>query len=156
MNLSNISLKQKIIGGIIVVGILLIAIFQRGLYLKPTTPVEVKSASTKEISKNPHLVSTNPPGLKDGVIVPPDQIIEITFSDPIENRGEVKNTLDPKIEYDIELSSDKKTVKLIPKKPLELGKTFDFIIKQETKFDGNKRMDSDLQFRFSTINYRGV
>lgn len=158
MNLNNFSFRQKLIGAIIAIGILLIAIFQGGLYPKTTTQsAAVKSFSSEtQTNQNPHLISTNPPGLKDGVIVPSSQIVEITFSDPIENRGEVKNTLEPKIDYDIELSSDRKTVRLLPKKPLGLGQSFTFTIKQDTKFDGQKRMDSDQVFHFSTINYRGV
>lgn len=157
MQLNNLSLKQKLIGAIIAIGLVLIAIFARGLYGANSRPTsQVKSAAIEESSQNPHVVSTNPPGLKDGVVISPDQKIEITFSEPIENRGEVKNTLDPKMDYEIQLSDDKKTVKLIPHKPFELGKSFTFIIKPDTKFDSKKWMDSEVIFHFTTISYQGV
>ncbi len=157
MNLNNFSLKQKIIAAIIAIGILLIAIFGRGLYgNNPRPSPQVKSAATEQVSDNPRVVSTNPAGLRDGVIIPSDQKIEITFSEPIENRGEVKSFIDPVIEYDVELSSDRKTVKILPKKPFELGRVFNFTIDVQTKFVSKKRMDSNAQFRFSTIAYQGV
>lgn len=157
MQLNNLSLKQKIIGIVIAIGLLLIAIFTHGLYGKNSVPSpRVKSAFVESASQNPYVVSTSPANLKDGAVVPSDQKIEITFSEPIENRGEVKNTLDPQTEYEIQLSNDKKTVKLLTKKPLELGKSFTFTIKSDTKFDSKKRMDSDQVFHFNTISYQGV
>ncbi len=158
MNLGNLSLKQKIIGAVIAIGILLIAIFKVGLYNKGPLPSNstVKSAAVEQVSDKPHLVSTNPAGLQEGIIVPSDQKIEVTFSDPIENRGEVKSKMDPPIDYEVELSSDKKTVKLLPKKPFELGRSFTFTVDVETKFENKKRLDSNQVFHFSTIAYHGV
>lgn len=157
------TLKQKIIALVITIGLILIGVFAMGIYSKNgvenqpqvISEEEKKEQPTPDANK-PHLVSSNPEGLKEGVVIPADKIIEITFSHPIENRGEVKSKMDPAIKYNIELSSDKKTVKLIPEKPYELGRGFTFYITNETKFDGGLRLDNGLDFHFQTIPYKGV
>ncbi len=84
------------------------------------------------------------------------QTLELTFDQPIENRGEVKNTLDPKQDYTVELSQDKKTAKFIPNKPYISGREYTLTIKSDTKFDGKKTLGHDEVFHFRTISYQGA
>ncbi len=152
------TVKGKIIAAIVALGLILIAIFMGGLYPKPSSSQSQSSNSLpQEVDPNtPHLVSTNPKGLKEGVLITPSQIIEISFSHPIENRGEVKYQVTPEVEYNIELTDDRKTVLLNPVRPYGTGRGFSFIIKQDTKFDGGKRLTSDEVFNFNTIPHRGI
>lgn len=147
-------LKNKIIAAVIVVGVILIAIFATGFGGKQVPTNEPNGLSQNQ-SPNPHVVSTNPNPLENTTIVP-TQELEITFSHPIENKGEVKYILDPVADVSIELSDDRKTIKVIPVKPFALGQGYTLSIKQDTKFDEGKRQDGDAVFHFTTIPYTGV
>lgn len=146
--------KNKIIAVIIAIGILLMGIFALGFGGKQVSVNEATDLSQNQ-SPNPHVISTNPSPLENSTIVP-TQKLEITFSQPIENKGEVKYILDPEADISIELSDDRKTVKVIPVKPYNLGQGYTLSIKQDTKFDGGKRQDGDAVFHFTTIPYKGV
>lgn len=150
--------KNSAIAIIIALALILIAIFAGGLYPKPNSDsAQNSNTQSQPVDPNtPHLVSTNPEGLKGGVLITPSQIIEISFSHPIENRGEVKYQVTPEVEYNIELTDDRKTVLLNPVRPYETGRGFSFIIKQDTKFDGGKRLPYDEVFNFNTIPHRGI
>ncbi|MBI3485835.1 Ig-like domain-containing protein [Candidatus Daviesbacteria bacterium] len=152
---NNLSLRQKIIGAIIAIGLILIAIFQNGLYHIPQNSTAASSNLVQKTPDNSHpqLLSTKP---EDGAIIKPDQIIELAFDQPIENKGEVKHTLTPKIDYNLDLTSDRKTIKLAPVKTFELGQSYTLTIKQDTKFDNGKRLDHDIIYHFNTIAYSGV
>lgn len=106
-------------------------------------------------STSPTIISTKPDPL-EGTIIKADEIIEITFSHPLENEPEFRRRFDPEIEYKIEVSSDKKVVKFIPEKPYELGVGYTLFISPETKFEGGGKLDGEKTFHFSTIKYRGV
>lgn len=152
-------IKQKIIVVIIATGFLLIAVFAKGLYNSSASQDRQTKGvqSTQNINPEiPYLVSTKPEGLKEGAIVIPTEIIEITFSHQIENKGEVKSQIDPQVEYEVELGNDRKTVLLKPKRPFSTGAGFTFIIKKDTKFDGGKRLEGDVDFHFNTIPHRGI
>lgn len=150
----SLSLKQKIIGIIAVIGSILILIFQQGLYNKPTASVEKQSE--KQIQTDtPEIVSTNPSPLEESILWAM-QPIEITFNLPLENAPEFKHKMDPKYDYKVELSDDKKTIRIIPTKPLPLGKGFTLFIQADTKLEGNKTLGRDYIFHFRTIEYRGV
>ncbi len=151
--------KNAVITILIAAGLILIGIFAKGLYNNPdsqnqqTKGVQSAQNITPEI---PRLVSTNPKNLKEGGIVVPTETVEITFSHPIENKGEVKSQIDPQVEYEVELANDRKTVLLKPKRPFPTGAGFTFIIKKDTKFDGGKRMEGDVDLHFNTIPHRGI
>ncbi|MBI4037107.1 hypothetical protein HY385_01645 [Candidatus Daviesbacteria bacterium] len=153
------NLKQKIIIAVAILGAALILIFQRGLYDKPNTqsapanPTQVKSVSTQ--TGDPQIVATNPTPLENSIIFP-TQTVEITFNQPLENRGEFKNRLDPKADYEIKLSEDRKTAKIIPTTPFKLGTTFTLFILPDTKFDGHKLLNREIIIHFRTIEYKGV
>lgn len=169
--------KQRLIIIIIALGLALIAIFTRGLYSptpptlpwlgqhtadQPTTPSTVtviKEVGTKDSqgkTDKVQVVSSKPSPLEEAIVVP-TQTIEITFSQPLENVGEFKYRLDPKPqEAQVELSSDRKTAKIIPIKPFTLGARYTLFITTDTKFDGRKVTQQDLIFHFSVIPYQGV
>lgn len=152
----NLTAKQKIIALILALGAALIFIFQQGLYGKPSSPTGPKTEKVQ--SEEPQVVSTSPNPLQNGVILP-TQTVEITFNQPVENLGELKYKIDPQPEgFTIELSSDRKTVKIIPTKPFRLGTFYSFFIEageSGTKFDGNKRLKENINFSFKTIDFKG-
>lgn len=169
--------KQRLIVIIIALGLALIAIFTRGLYsptpptlpwldqntadqlTTPPTVAVIKEVETKDSqgrTEKVQVVATKPNPLEEAVVVP-TQVVEITFSQPLENVGEFKHRLDPKPEeYKIELSNDRKTAKIIPIKPFTLGTRYTLFITTDTKFDGRKVTQQDLIFHFSVIPYQGV
>ncbi|MDO8638298.1 MAG: Ig-like domain-containing protein [Candidatus Daviesbacteria bacterium] len=156
----KLNLKQTIIGIVVLVGALLILIFGKGLS-SSSSQSQPKAESTKveaqnsQDSKEIKVISTNPENL-DGVVILPTQIIEITFNQPMENRGEFKNKIDPLVEYEIKLSDDRKTAKIIFTKPLNLGTGYTLFIKSDTKFDGKRTLDKEIIYHFNTISYKGV
>ena len=103
----------------------------------------------------PKITSTKPDPLENS-IVSANQTIEITFNRPLENVGEFKSKIEPKVDYKVELSGDRKTAKIIPTKPFDLGLTYTFFIGTESKFDGVGRWGQEKIFHFKTITYRGV
>jgi hypothetical protein len=154
--MNNLSLKQKIIGIITVIGIILILIFQGGLYSKSTASVEkLEDKTTTTQSENPEVASTNPSPLEKAIIWGM-QPIEITFNLPIENIPELKYKLEPEADMKVELLNDKKTIRFTPNKPLPLGVSFTLTIPSEAKFDGKKTLGQDYQVHFKTIEYKGV
>ncbi|MDO8570845.1 MAG: Ig-like domain-containing protein [Candidatus Daviesbacteria bacterium] len=157
----KLNLKQIIIAIVTIIGALLILIFGRGLYSSPPASQKntaVKSAQTEtkdENNKEIKVVSTNPEDL-DGSTILPNQTIEITFNQPMENRGEFKNKIEPPADYEIKLSDDRKTAKIILAKPFKLGTGYTLFIKSDTKFDGKKTLDKEIIYHFNTISYKGV
>lgn len=145
-------LKKKIILIVVAAALVLIGIFAKGFGGQPQVAPEEKQA---EESTVPLVISTNPSPL-DNATVLPTQVIEITYNHPIENPGEVKYSIDPEIDVKISLSDDRKTIKVTPNKPFNLGGGYTLVIKGDTKFDGGKRQDGDKVYHFTTISYRGV
>lgn len=143
------NLKQKIIIFILIVGALLILIFQRGLASSPS------SNQTSIQNEDPRVVSTNPSPL-GGATILATQPIEITFNLPVENIGELKYKIEPAFELKLELSEDRKTGKFTPVKPFELGNAYTLYILPGTKFDGHKILPAEILLHFKTIPYRGV
>lgn len=161
----NLTLKQKIIGAVVAIGIALIAIFNFGLWgkNKPTLPAEPVAnrnagVSASQNSENIEIVSTLPAELKEkkDVIVIPTQVIEITFNQQLENVPETRVVIEPELKYKVELWNDRKTVRIIPDKALTLGQGYTLFIKGDTKFEGKKTLGQDIDFHFTTISYRGV
>jgi len=104
---------------------------------------------------SPRIVSTKPEPLENAIISASD-VIEITFNRPLENVGEFKLRIEPKVDVKVELSSDRKTAKIIPVKPYELGAGYTIFIGPDSKFDGVGEWRQDSSFHFRTIRYRGV
>ncbi len=119
------------------------------------TPSASSPRPTTPLSEKPKIISTKPDPLEESII-PATQVIEITFNKPVENVGEFKNRIEPKIDYKVELSSDRKTARITPLKPYELGATYTLFIGTETKFDGVGRWGEEKIFHYKTITYRGI
>lgn len=147
------STKAKIIAVVVTIGAILIAIFQFGLG-GAVTPRPADLSTSDSIT----VVSTNPSQMKEKktVVVLPTQTIEISFNQPLENLPETKIVIEPKADYKVELSDDRKTLKIIPVTPYALGQGYSLFVKGETKFDGKKTLGSDVDFHFATISYNGV
>lgn len=147
-------MKQKII---VLLGVIIIAIgglFVWKAYRKPVAKDNPASTAQTQNEK-PKVISTKPDPL-DEAIISASEIVEITFSRPLENVGEFKARIEPKIDFKIELSGDRKTAKIKTDKPYELNTTYTLFIGTETKFDGAGRWGEEKVFHFKTIKYRGV
>lgn len=139
--------------------LIIILIIAGGIFLwKSRTPAS-SSSSTSSIapssSDKPQIVSTKPNPL-DNIIIPATEIVEVTFNRPLENVGEFKSRIEPKIDYKVELSGDRKTARIITTKAYDLGTTYTLFIGSETKFDGVGRWGEEKIFHFRTIKYTGV
>lgn len=146
--------KNLITAAVIVVIIILIGLV---VTKKPTTEVDTVASTPPPVNQNesPRIVSTKPDPLEEAIISA-TEIVEITFNRPLENVGEFKSRIEPKIDYKVELSGDRKTAKIIPEKPYELGTTYTLFIGTETKFDGVGRWGEEKIYHFKTIRYRGI
>ena len=144
---------------ILIVGIvLIITILVIGWKITRNSVSKVNQpAPTTQNQQNdsPRIVSTKPDPLDESIISATD-IVEITFNRPLENVGEFKARIEPKIDFKIELSNDRKTAKIKPAKPYELGTTYTLFIGPDTKFDGVGNWGKDKMFHFRTIKYTGV
>lgn len=146
--------KKRVV--ILIVAIIVIAvIFLRKALSRSESQSKAVSVPQQTQENKPQITSTKPDPLEEA-IVSANEIIEITFNKPLENKGEFKLRIEPKIDFKIELSSERKTAKIIPVKPYELGKTYTIFIGTETKFDGVGRWGEEKIFHVKTINYRGV
>lgn len=127
------------------------------LVMRQKSPSAPASTATPQPSQTdqPQIVSTKPDPLEQ-TIISTSEIVEITFNKPLENAGEFKSRLDPKINYKVELSSDRKTAKIIPEKPYQLGTTYTLFILPDSKFDGGGRLEAELIFHYNTVRYRGI
>ena len=121
----------------------------------PSSSSPIPSPITVSSSDKPTIVSTKPNPL-DEAIVSATEIVEITFNRPLDNVGEFKVKIEPKIDYKVELSSDRKTAKIMPNKPYQLGTTYTLFIGPDSKFDGVGRWGEEKIYHFKTIKYRGV
>jgi len=121
-----------------------------------TKPAVVAPASQPQAqSVNVTVVSTSPTPL-DGATITPVQPVSITFSEPIQNKDEFRSQIDPKIDYTVKLSDDKKTATITPDKPYGFDQQYTFSVSQDTKFDGGKKLDGGKSFGYRTIKYSGV
>jgi hypothetical protein len=145
------STKAKIITAIVVIGAILIAIFQFGL----GGPGAERGVDTIQ-TESPVVVATNPAAMKEKktVVVLPTQSIEITFNQPLENVPETRITIEPKADYKVELSSDKKTIKIIKTVTPNIfsynGKEYDFT---DYKFEVIINNDKNEKAHFVTIGF---
>lgn len=142
----------------LVIGVLiLISLFfaLRQKETKVATPDQPEVSATPSENESPQIVSTKPDPLENNVVSATDAV-EITFNKPLQNSGEFKLKIEPKIEFKIDLSSDRKTAKITFTKPLELGTTYTIFIGPDTKFDGSGSWGMEKVYHFKTITYRGV
>src|SRR3989338_1281358 len=121
--------------------------------IKPLTQNQQNASQAPDSA--PSIISTKPDPL-DNTIISAAEIIEITFNRPLENVGEFKVKIEPNIEYKVELSGDRKTAKIIPVKPYNLGASYTLSIGPDSKFDGVGSWGKDKTYHFRTIKYTGV
>lgn len=145
--------KLFLIVGIIILISLFFTLRQKET--KTASPGQPEVSATVSENDPPQIVSTKPDPLENNV-VSADQVIEITFNKPLQNSGEFKLRIEPKIEFSINLSGDRKTAKISFPKPLELSTTYTIFIGPDTKFDGAGAWGMEKIYHFKTITYRGV
>ncbi len=123
----------------------------------PKSTTKSENVKKQEVSQSDsaQIVSTKPNPLED-TIVGANDTIEITFNKPLQNTGEFKVKIEPKVDFKLALSSDRKTGKIIPNKPYELGASYTLFIGTDTKFDGVGAWGQEKIYHFKTIHYRGV
>ncbi|MBI2011466.1 Ig-like domain-containing protein [Candidatus Daviesbacteria bacterium] len=150
-------LKKPLIIIITVLGLLLIAIFQGGLYSKSETPVKdfPITADQEPKDETPKVISTNPSPLEEATILP-TQTLEINFNQPLVNIPETRIVIEPNIDFKVELTNNNKTLKIIPNDPFSLGQGYTLNIQVGTKFENNKTLSDPVIFHFKTIEYRGA
>lgn len=154
------NLKKIILIIVALIGAALIWIFQTGIYSTSDLPSNQPEApQTDQIS----VTSTNLSPTEETPTLLPIQPLEITFNIPLENIGEFKNKIEPTVKYKLELSSDRKTIKIIPETSWKLGSSYLLTILPNSKFNidstnssSKKILDHDISLRFKTIEYRGI
>lgn len=140
----------------ILLGVVLVIVWQRRTAFEAPQATSSPASQVKsEQSEHPKIISTKPDPLENAV-VSATEIVEITFNRPLENIGEFKFRIDPKADVKIELSSDRKTAKIIPQAPFELGVTYTIFIGPESKFDGVGNWGKEAIYHFQTIKFRGI
>ncbi len=147
----------KKISIILIIILALISVFfwiKKTTVAKPNTSTK-PAAQASQSNESPKIVSTKPDPL-DKTILSSTQEIEITFNRPLENVGEFKIRIEPKVDFKLELSQDRKTGKIKPTNPYELGTTYTVFIGSDTKFDGVGAWGQTKTFQFKTIKYSGV
>lgn len=149
------SSKSLVYLSIFILGIFFILILNAGRQTKVTT--EHSPAQTTSITENnsPKILSTKPDPLEEAIVAA-NETIEFTFNKSLENVGEFKLRIEPKIEFKIALSQDRKTAKIIPLASYELGVTYTLFIGPDTKFEGVGAWRQEKIYHFKTIRYRGV
>lgn len=147
--------RNQIIALVALLGAILVVVFTFGLYPKPATPpIETNNQQVKNPEPGVKVLGGNLS--KDGtVVIAPTQALDITFNKPMV-RDDARIILDPKVDYKVEISSDHKTIKIIPEKAFDLGKDYTLTIKSGYGTDTGEKLDTDLTFKFKTISYTGV
>ncbi len=151
--------KKVLIAIAAALGLLLILLARIGLSASSNVPKI--SSSQSQVTTQPgqndrvEVLSTSPTPL-NGSTVFPTQTIQITFSQPAQNIPELKVRIEPSVELNLQLSLDRKTLKISPKTTFGLQQGYNLIIPADAKFDGSKTLGKDMQFHFKTIDYSGV
>ncbi len=148
------STVQKIIALIIALGLILIGVFSFGLYPKTASQSPSPQQSQNPNSSGVKVVSTNLSG-GDVTVISPTQDLEITFNKSMVTDN-TRIHIDPTVGYRTELSSDHKTIKIMPDKPFDLGNDYTLTIKSGYSTDSGEKLDSDQVFHFKTVSYNGV
>ncbi len=148
MKYLDLKITASLIIAVVVLGIIYISFIHKKVNIE------------KPISFNitPNIVSTDPNPLDNAVIFSKESF-SITFNLPIQNVGELKHTITPKMDYSLKLSDDRKTAIFTPNKPLPIGKEYTLQITGDTKMDGPSGMillDQTLIYHIRTIPYNGV
>lgn len=148
--------KIKVLPFVLILGGLLFFLLRFQLQTNQlTTQVNKSTVSDNQQTDSPQIISTKPDPLENAV-VSATEVVEITFNRSLENIGEFKFRIDPNSEVKIELSPDRKTAKIIPQTPYELGVTYTIFIGPDTKFDGVGNWGKEAIYHFQTVKFRGI
>lgn len=143
---------KKVIFVLIILGVVLTGVF----YFKKEVSVKPEPVTQTPKQSNETMIVSTKPNPLDETIIPADQIIEITFNKSLQNAPEFKVKIEPKVDFKIELSPDRKTAKITFTKPLDLGASYALSIAPDTKFDGIGEWRQNKEFHFRTITYKGI
>jgi hypothetical protein len=150
------SLKAKVIGILVAIGLGLILIFAKGIYSPAPQEKIVKQTAIKPAEDQVDLVSTTPPNL-DGATISPSQTIEFTFNYSIdETNQKFQFNLDPAIDLKVETSADHKTLKMTAIKGFGFDQGYTLQIKSGNPFAGGTKLDHDINMHFTTTSYSGI
>src|SRR5258708_1148574 len=120
------SLKIRL--GLFVIMLGLAGLFFVKFANKPSAnPTSTSERTSSSAFDKPQIVATKPDPLEH-TIVSTTQVIEITFNRPLENVGEFKLRIEPKTDFKVELSGDRKTARIIPLQPYGLGQEYSLFI----------------------------
>lgn len=152
-------INKKVVVIIIVLLVVIAAIYFYFNKNKPAqtlqgNPTSNNPSQASQDGNNPRLLSTKPDPL-EGALISADEIIELRFNKALENGPELKLKIEPEIKFETKLSSDKKTAKIYPQRPYDLGMTYTLFLSTEAKFEGGGRLKGEF-FHFHTIKYRGI
>ena len=153
------SLKTKIVAGIITLGLILIAIFKFGLDGTPISVIDNNKEQSQPNPNEPALISSEPPELflKKPLVFRPDQVIKLNFNTQLQNAPETKLTIEPAADVEVKISDDFKSVTITPKKPYKLGQGYTLFLKADTKLqEQGKVLGKDYDMHFNVINYSGI
>lgn len=143
----------------IIIFLILICFIGLGIFLflinKKNPSKETSATETAKVSQNDTTIISTDPNPLDNMIITENQVIKITFSDALENIGELKYSIEPKVDLKMQLSPDRKTLTITPIKSFSLGNTYTLFIKPDSKFDGGKRLNGDKVYHFKTVTFRG-
>lgn len=136
---------------VLIVGLVLIFFLVHNCFLNQSSSPLKSPSPSNAIT----VVSTSPSPLENSTIFP-TQSISVSFNQPISNGPDLKLRIDPPVDFAVNLSSDKKTVTISFKKPLDLGQGYTLFVPADAKFDGGKTLGQDYVYHFATIAYTGV
>lgn len=139
----------------VLLAIILILVAGYFLYSFSKKPSQTNQTASPSNDSEARVIATKPDPLNEAII-PADQIIEISFNKPLQNVPEFKVKIEPKIEFKVELSPDRKVAKITALKPFELNTAYTLSIAPDTKFDGVGNWGKEQNFHFRTIKYRGI
>lgn len=151
-------MKAKLMWIILALGVLLIALFSSGLYstmLGSSTQNTSPPVTTSTPSDEPSIVKTIPDNLDQSTILP-NQTLEITFSHTLVNLPETRWEIQPSVDIRSELSDDRKTLRLIPNTPFNLGQGYTLFIRPDTKIEGKRLLEKEYIYHFKTIEFKGA
>lgn len=150
-------MKKQIILGVAILVIMVIVIYKVGL-LKKENLMYQPEINSEQKSDDLKIISTNPEPL-DGAVILPTQNLEIKFNKLV-SVSEFKHMFDPELEHEVQADYDKisntTTVKIIFKKPLDLGSGYTLFVLSDTNSEDNSRLGNEYVYHFSTIKYKGV
>lgn len=119
-------------------------------------PSEQKSEPPVSVQQKATVLSLNPDISSPNTIVSATQTIEINFSDPLENLDQFKHKFEPETKFKLAISDDKKTVRITPEEPLDLGAEYTLFIYPYSKFEGGKELDSEKIYHIKTVKFKGL